>query len=550
LIGIMAAGLQTKAAVAPTTFRGPLHELSGVGMPHESFSGAWQRNMQANSSPVLLSYSPIYAATTRIAGDIAKMAPELMVDDGTGLLSKAPKNSPFWRVLRKPNSYQTTVQFIRHWMLCKLIFGNAYAIKVREASRGMVVALYLIDPRKVTPVIAPDGGVYYSISGDELSRIPNGIAFAPASEVIHDRGPTLWHPLVGVPPLFAAALSGTLGLSIQRNSAAFFGNMSRPSGVLKAPGSIDDLTYERLKKDWNENYTGERIGKLAILGDGLDFQALTMAAEQSQLAQQLGLTAIDVATAYSLPAYKINQGPMPTSNNVGALNQQYYGDCLQTQMEDIESVLTEGLELTEGYSVQFDIDGLIRMDPAALYDALGKAVAGTVMVPNEARRKAGLPSVIGGDSLWMQQQNYSLEALAKRDAGPDPFGTAKAAAPPPSPAPKPQADGEEEPDDADEKALAADVALIKSGQADLLKRIEELPAPIDADAVREAVAAQLAQSEAKEAERAQATAIAIAEQVKEALAKAMKREEEPEPADVGIFFDALADQLNAEAANG
>jgi hypothetical protein len=150
----------------------------------------------------------------------------------------------------------------------------------------------------------------------------------------------------------------------------------------------------------------------------------------------------------------------------------------------------------------------------------------------------------------MQQQNYSLEALAKRDAGPDPFGTAKAAAPPPSPAPKPQADGEEEPDDADEKALAADVALIKSGQADLLKRIEELPAPIDADAVREAVAAQLAQSEAKEAERAQATAIAIAEQVKEALAKAMKREEEPEPADVGIFFDALADQLNAEAANG
>jgi hypothetical protein len=30
----------------------------------------------------------------------------------------------------------------------------------------------------------------------------------------------------------------------------------------------------------------------------------------------------------------------------------------------------------------------------------------------------------------MQQQNYSLEALAKRDEGDDPFGTAKPPAPP------------------------------------------------------------------------------------------------------------------------
>lgn len=532
LIRLMAAGLHTKATVTPTTFRGPLSEISGVGLPHEPFSGAWQRNIQANGSPILLSYAPVYACATRIAADIAKLAVDLMVEGDRGVLEKAPKASPFWRVLRKPNGYQTLIQFIRYWLLCKLIWGNAYAIKVREASRGMVVGLYLIDPRKVTPVIAPDGGVYYSISGDELARLPAGIAAAPASEVIHDRGPTLWHPLVGVPPIFAAALSGTLGLAIQRNSAAFFNNMSRPSGILTAPGSIDDATHDRLRRDWSENYSGERIGKLAVLGDGLDFKAMAMGAEQSQLAEQLGLTAVDVATAFGMPAYKVNQGPMPTSNNVAALQQQYYGDCLQTQMEDIEALLRDGLELPDGYSVQFDIDGLIRMDPASLYDALGKAVAGTVMVPNEARLRAGLPPVKGGDSLWMQQQNYSLEALAERDAGPDPFGKAAA---PASADPAPAADDEDA-----AKALSADVALIKSGQSELLARIEALPAPPDADAVRAAVASQVEDA-------AKTAAALMLEQINARIEDALQRSE-PEPADLSLFFDALAEQIQSEAA--
>jgi FtsZ-binding cell division protein ZapB len=43
------------------------------------------------------------------------------------------------------------------------------------------------------------------------------------------------------------------------------------------------------------------------------------------------------------------------------------------------------------------------------------------MAPNEARFKENLPSVVGGDSCYLQQQNYSLEALAKRDAQQDPF---------------------------------------------------------------------------------------------------------------------------------
>jgi phage portal protein BeeE len=54
----------------------------------------------------------------------------------------------------------------------------------------------------------------------------------PASEIIHDRMNCLYHPLVGTSPIFACGTAANMGLQIQENSSAFFGNGSNPSGIL------------------------------------------------------------------------------------------------------------------------------------------------------------------------------------------------------------------------------------------------------------------------------------------------------------------------------
>ena len=46
------------------------------------------------------------------------------------------------------------------------------------------------------------------------------------------------------------------------------------------------------------------------------------------------------------------------------------------------------------------------------------------MSPNEARASENMLPVVGGESPMIQQQNYSLAALAKRDAREDPFASA------------------------------------------------------------------------------------------------------------------------------
>jgi hypothetical protein len=85
------------------------------------------------------------------------------------------------------------------------------------------------------------------------------------------------------------------------------------------------------------------------------------------------------------------------------------------------------------YRTELDLDGLLRMDEGALTDVLVKQVGSAITKPDEARKRLNLPPEAGGNALYLQQQNYSLAALAKRDAGPDPFGAAK-----PEPAPMPE----------------------------------------------------------------------------------------------------------------
>lgn len=429
-----------------------------AGMIREPFAGGWQRGVTVDPIGSITSFGAVFACISRIATDIAKLEPKLTMPDGKIRVS-VPASSPYWEVLKKPNPHQNRIQWLNDWIVGKLLFGNKHQLKVRDA-RGITYRLHGLDPRRVTPMVTPQGDVYYSLGGDDLNRVPTGMVI-PASEIIHDRSMTLWHPLIGVSPIYACGMSSTQGIRIQNNSATFFENMSRPSGLLTAPGTIDDVTAERLKREWQQNYGGANIGNLAVMGDGLKYEPMTIPANDAQLVEQLNWTVEDVARCFSVPLYKINAGAIPTAGNVEALESQYYSGCLQILIESLELCLTEGLEMPAGYRVELDLEGLLRMDSSSQIDSLAKAVGGTIMAPNEARAKRNLPPVTGGDTVYSQQQNFSLEALAKRDAQADPFGTAKPAPALPAPADDP-ADTEDDdmPDTEEMRAMKSKASTV------------------------------------------------------------------------------------------
>lgn len=416
----------------------------------EPFAGAWQRNITPDKKENLLAFSAVYSCVSLIAEDIAKLRPRLMEQSSAGgYWSEVERSSPFALVLRKPNHYQTRVQFFVYWLAMKLLYGNTYVLKERD-SRGVVRALYVLDSRMVVPMVSDSGDVFYQLRADNLSNTPVDLPAVPASEIIHDRGLTLFHPLVGVSPIFACGASATQGIRIQNNSATFFENMSRPSGHLTSPNELTDALAERLKTDFEKNFAGTNIGRLLVTGSGLKYEPMTIPANDAQLIEQLRWTVDDVARCFRVPLHKVASGPNPTFNNIGALNQDYYTQTLQMHIESIEILLDEALDLDavrdRTYGVEFDLEGLLRMDPATRADVAQKQVSAGVLAPNEARLRENLPPVEGGETPYLQQQNYSLAALAARDAM-NPL-----AVPPPTPAPPTLEDEDEEPEDEEDAA--------------------------------------------------------------------------------------------------
>lgn len=388
-------------------------------MIKEAYSGAWQKNDTWTNDTVLAHYA-VYACVTLIANDIGKLRQRLMKLDDNGIWKETTSPS-FSPVLKKPNSYQNHVQFKQWWQTSKLINGNAYALKKRD-QRGVVVGLYLLDPCRVLPLVTDNGSVYYQLSSDNLNRVGDGVT-VPASEIIHDRMNCLFHPLVGVSPLYAAAQAACQSLKMQNDSATFFANGARPGGILSAPGAISDETAARLKAHWDANYTGENAGRVAVVGDDLKFQQMKMSATDSQLIEQFKLTAEMVCTAFHVPPSKVGVSTAATGTTAAQENQKYYSDCIQVLAEEYEACMDDGLALPEKYGVELDVDGLLRMDMGALVETLAAGVKGGVMTPNYALRRLNQPPVEGGDTIYLQQQNYSIEALSRRDAQADPFAT-------------------------------------------------------------------------------------------------------------------------------
>jgi HK97 family phage portal protein len=423
---------RTKAALPPLQ---PISSSRASWWPwiRESYDGAWQRNVTVVLEDVI-SHPTAWACITLIAGDIAKLAARLVEEDSNGVWSVVNRDSPFWPFLRKPNHYQTRIDFFENWIISKLIRGNTYVLKERD-QRGIVVAGHVLDPGRVVPLIAPDSSVYYQLQKDDLSGLQVE-STVPASEIIHDRMYPIYHPLVGMSPIFASGVAAMQGLKIQSNQTNLFSNGSNPGGVLTAPGAISQETADRLKAYWDANYTGASVGKVAVLGDGLKFERMAMTAVDSELIKQLQWSDEKICSTFHVPGYMVGVGEAPPYNNIQAIWQLYYQQCLQIHIEKLELLLDEGLGLTAaGYGSEFDVDNLLRMDSQTMMETIKAGVGAGVLKPNEGRLKLNYKPVAGGDTPYMQEQNWPLRLLSQRELP---------ARPPTAPEPIMEPDGQAE----------------------------------------------------------------------------------------------------------
>jgi phage portal protein BeeE len=160
------------------------------------------------------------------------------------------------------------------------------------------------------------------------------------------------------------------------------------------------------------------MGKVAVLGDGLKYEAMAVNAKDAELVEQLKWTGSDVCTAFKVPGYKVGIGTAPSYNTAEMLNQQYYDQCLQFHVESLELSMDVGLGLAYSkidgrwLGTEFETDDLLRMDYGSMVKA--EKEASGIKTIDEARRRLNLKPIKGGSTVYLQHQDYPIEVIYGR----------------------------------------------------------------------------------------------------------------------------------------
>jgi HK97 family phage portal protein len=283
--------------------------------------------------------------------------------------------------------------------------GEAFAVASRNA-RGEVIRLDRMDSRTCSPYVT-EGELFYSVGqnpfvADEIDYL------VPARDVLHLRQYCPRHVLMGESPIKAAAMAAGINVSLAGSQAAFFAQMSRPSGVLTTDTVLNKDQLESLRQAWYKQSSKVAQGHVPVLSGGLKFQPMSISSQDAQLIEAQRLSIEEIARVYGVPLPVIGDMTSSTLNNVEQLVSLWLSISLGSLLENIEQSFVRLFDLPANETVDLDVTGLLRTDFQARIDGLTKAIQGGLYSPNEARAKEGLHAVENGDVPMVQQQMVEL----------------------------------------------------------------------------------------------------------------------------------------------
>ena len=282
-----------------------------------------------------------------------------------------------------------------------LLWGNAYVLKVRDAS-GRIIRLIPIHPARVTVKIDSDpvlGAVKVFVVADVA-----GLSFVPYTsfEIMHIPGLN-YDGISGLPPVALARESFGVAKAAESMAAKLFGNGALLSGILTTTAQIDQEQSDTLKKRWREKIAGAQHGyDIAILDNGATFQSLTMPMADAQWIEGRTFQVEEIARWFGIPPAMLGEVSKHASqgggNGMEAQNLGFVQHTLTPWIARIEQrVRSEVLSNPRGQVARFNMAELLRGDMATRYTAYATAVGRPFMAGNEARDAENLAPLPGLD---------------------------------------------------------------------------------------------------------------------------------------------------------
>ncbi|HHD2586281.1 TPA: phage portal protein [Clostridium perfringens] len=304
----------------------------------------------------------------------------------------------------KPNPLMNSINFWKCIEAQRTLKGNAYAY-IERNKKGQVTGIYPIDSDNVTKVI-DDNNFLSSLSKVWYIVIDNkGIKHKLYSdEILHFIGDITLDGLIGIAPLEYLKCTVENGRATQEFVNKFFKNGLSTKGVIQYVGDLDEKAKRTFRKEFESMSNGlENAHSVSLLPLGYQFQPLSLSMADAQFLENSKLTKREIAAAFGMKSYHLNDLERATFNNFTEQQKDFYITTLQPALANYEQEMQDKLfsqyETLKDVRVEFNIDTILRSDIKTRYESYRIGIQSGFLSPNEVRKKENLPAKEGGDEL-------------------------------------------------------------------------------------------------------------------------------------------------------
>lgn len=308
-----------------------------------------------------------FATVVRVLSNSLAHLPLILFERNGDDKRQARDNRLFQILYRRPNRWQTSLQWRKLKMRDLLFRGNAYSLIIGSTTN--VQSLIRLHPDRVTPrQDSRTMEVTYDYSREDREPVE-----IPERQMLH-----IWFDsddgIEGISPIRAHRQTIGDGIAVREHGSRFFANAARLSGVLKEPegAKLGADARMALLADFESLYTGsENAHKTAILPGGVEFKEVSMSMEDAQWIEATKKTAREIYGIFGIPPHKAGDLADATFSNVENSNLDFVIDSLMPWLAAWEQALDKDLlDNDPGLFTKFNTAALLRGDFKSRQEAL------------------------------------------------------------------------------------------------------------------------------------------------------------------------------------
>ena len=313
---------------------------------------------------------------------------------------------------KRPNPFMTPTTFWNTVEINRNHYGNAYVymrkkfIRQRYGGEFRIIDLWVMQSNCVQ-IVVDDAGIFAGVGRlwYVYTDPTSGRQYVfSTDEVMHFKTSFSFDGITGLPvqQILKDTVSGA------STSQEFMNGMYESGLTAKATleytGELNEGAKEALRKSFEEFGSGAKnVGKILPVPLGMKLTPLDIKLTDSQFFELKKYTALQIAAAFGVKPNQINDYSKSSYTNSELQQLSFYVDTelfiIKQYEEEINYKMATEEEQESGFYYKYNEKVLFRTDSKTQMEYLKNGVGGSIIKPNEARRKLDMPDAEGGDEL-------------------------------------------------------------------------------------------------------------------------------------------------------